>query len=261
MKISRLISARRAVAASEDYWIPLSDLMTGLMMIFMLVAIVFMVKVEAEKDHVEVQRKIAEDARSDAERKEQLMRDVAEKYYEIRTQLFDDLQREFATDLPRWKAKLDPDLTIRFEEPDVLFDQGKAELKQQFKDILSDFFPRYVRIIGGEKYRGSIEEVRIEGHTSTNWSTLTSRDEAYFRNMDLSQSRTRSALQYVLLLPQLSGQKPWLTARLTANGLSSSRPRLQADGVENEQASRRVEFRVRTDADARIGEILKAARR
>jgi hypothetical protein len=34
--------------AKEDHWVPLSDLMTGLMMMFLLVALVFMVKVEAE---------------------------------------------------------------------------------------------------------------------------------------------------------------------------------------------------------------------
>jgi len=33
---------------SDDHWIPLSDLMTGLMMIFLLVAIVYMIKVEAD---------------------------------------------------------------------------------------------------------------------------------------------------------------------------------------------------------------------
>lgn len=142
----------------------------------------------------------------------------------------------------------------------MLFDTGKAVLKPQFISILSDFFPRYVRVISGDKYRDSIEEVRIEGHTSTIWSGQVSSDDAYFRNMELSQSRTRSVLQYVLLLPQLADEKKWLTAHVTANGLSSSRPRLNADGTENREASQRVEFRVRTNAEARIDEILKAAR-
>jgi hypothetical protein len=34
--------------AREEHWIPLSDLMTGLMMMFMLVAIIFMVQVDEE---------------------------------------------------------------------------------------------------------------------------------------------------------------------------------------------------------------------
>ena len=32
--------------SQEDHWVPLSDLMTGLMMIFLLVAIVFMLQVK-----------------------------------------------------------------------------------------------------------------------------------------------------------------------------------------------------------------------
>ena len=49
MSISRIIpSVKRSTHAQEDHWIPLSDLMTGLMMIFMLVAIIFMVQIERE---------------------------------------------------------------------------------------------------------------------------------------------------------------------------------------------------------------------
>ncbi len=253
MNVSQLMRSAKSANNTEDHWIPLSDLMTGLMMIFMLVAVVFMVQVEAQRKH-------AEAARAEAEQKTQLMRDVAEQYDNIRNLLYEDLNSEFSLDLPKWKATLDRDLAIRFDEPEVLFDTGKSDLKQQFSNILRDFFPRYVKILAGSKYRGNIEEIRIEGHTSTIWSGQTSADEAYFRNMELSQSRTRSALQFVLLLAQVADQKRWLAGHMTANGLSSSHPRLNRDGSENREASQRVEFRVRTNAEARIGEILRAAR-
>jgi outer membrane protein OmpA-like peptidoglycan-associated protein len=238
-------STHKHPSTSEDHWIPLSDLMTGLMMIFMLVAVAFLVQAEAEKNL--------------AQQKQRVMHDVAANYYDVRSDLYNDLYREFASDLPRWKATLTPDLVIRFEEPEVLFDIGQAQLKPQFMSILSDFFPRYIRIIAATKYRDSIDEVRIEGHTSTVWSSQVSSDEAYFHNMELSQSRTRSALEYVLMLPQVASEKRWLIAHFTANGLSSSHPRLNPDGTENREASQRVEFRVRTNAEARLGEILKAA--
>jgi outer membrane protein OmpA-like peptidoglycan-associated protein len=190
-------------APQDDHWIPLSDLMTGLMMMFLLVAVIFMVKVEAQASR---------------------MRDVARDYDRMREQLYLDLDAEFRGDLPRWRASLDRDLTIRFEEPEVLFDTGQSVLKPQFRTILSDFFPRYVRILSAEKYRNSIEEIRIEGHTSSIWSGATP-EEAYIRNMELSQARTRSALQFILALPQVSAQRQWLVGHLTANGLSSSRVR------------------------------------
>jgi hypothetical protein len=59
-----------------------------------------------------------------------------------------------------------------------------------------------------------------------------------------------------MLLPQMSDHKAWLTKKLTANGLSSSQPVLNADGSENVEASQRVEFKVRTNAEAKMAEIL-----
>jgi outer membrane protein OmpA-like peptidoglycan-associated protein len=224
------------------------------MMMFLLVSIVFMLKVEADTEKVKELKVVAE-------RQAEQMKRAALLYDEMREQLYRDLEQEFREDLPRWRAHLDTDLAIRFEEPEILFATGKADLKPGFMAILGDFFPRYVRILSGEKYRGSIEEIRIEGHTSTIWNAQTAGDAAYFKNMELSQTRTRSTLEYVFALSQVAEHKTWLIAKMTANGLSSSRPRLNWDGSENREGSQRVEFRVRTNAEARIGEILKAGQR
>jgi outer membrane protein OmpA-like peptidoglycan-associated protein len=224
----------------ESHWIPLSDLMTGLMVIFLLIAVTFMVHVEAEAYNV---------------------RQVAVAYSEIKDALFEDLQAEFKNDLPKWKAQIiKEDLSIRFTEPEVLFATGSSELKPEFKEILSSFFPRYVRILTSAKYKGSISEVRIEGHTSSSWVGVTTPDDAYFRNMELSQARTRSTLTYALTLPQVNEQRDWLRRNLTANGLSSSHPVVDATGAEDAARSRRVEFKVRTDAETRIAKILEVTK-
>ena len=52
MTLNRIIGQRKRSDAKEDHWIPLSDLMTGLMMMFMLIAVMFMVKVEADAKKV-----------------------------------------------------------------------------------------------------------------------------------------------------------------------------------------------------------------
>jgi outer membrane protein OmpA-like peptidoglycan-associated protein len=224
----------------EAHWIPLSDLMTGLMVMFLLIAVMFMMHVETEAYNV---------------------RQVAVAYGEIKDALFEDLQAEFKKDLPKWNAQIiKEDLSIRFMEPEVLFTSGSSELKPEFRDILANFFPRYVRILTAVKYKGSISEVRIEGHTSSNWIGAATPDDAYFRNMELSQARTRSALTYALSLPQVSDQREWLRRNLTANGLSSSHPVFDASGKEDEARSRRVEFKVRTDAENRIARILEVTR-
>lgn len=219
----------------EEHWVAVSDLMAGLMMVFMLISVVFMVNVETERDKI---------------------RDVAILYDQLRTQLYRDLNDEFAADMPRWGAELDEDLAFRFNNTDVLFDKGEAELKPEFQSILDDFFPRYIRIITQAGYRDDILEVRIEGHTSSSWFGARSDDEAYILNMNLSQERTRSTLAYVLGLPDVRQDKEWLKQHLTANGLSSAKVVRNDKGEEVGGASRRVEFRVRTDAEGRIATIL-----
>lgn len=219
----------------EGHWVAVSDLMAGLMMVFMLISVVFMINVETERDKI---------------------RDVAILYDQLRTQLYRDLNEEFAVDMPRWGAELDEDLAFRFNNTDVLFDRGEAELKPEFQAILNDFFPRYIHIITQEKYRDDILEVRIEGHTSSGWFGAHSEDEAYIFNMNLSQQRTRSTLAYVLGLPDVRQDKTWLKQHLTANGLSSAKVVRDNKGQEVGGASRRVEFRVRTDAEGRIATIL-----
>jgi outer membrane protein OmpA-like peptidoglycan-associated protein len=164
----------------------------------------------------------------------------------MKTEVYYDLHREFEKDLPRWDAELLDDATIRFKAPDVLFDSGRSELKQRFKDILAEFFPRYIAIIGSKKFRDSIQEIRIEGYTSSFWQSAPSEQDAYFQNMRLSQDRTRSTLEYVMKFPSLSNDLSWLREHVAANGLSYAKRIFNADGKENYSRSQRVEFRVRT---------------
>src|SRR5262245_44518987 len=183
----------------EAQWISLSDLMTGLMMLFMLIAVAFMLKVQAD---------------------EAKARNEALQYRQIKEELYKDLSDEFKDRLAVWDAVLTPNLVFTFRGPEVLFDPGRADLKPRFKQILQDFFPRYVKIITSPKYKSSIQEIRIEGHTSSDWNGATGTEEAYFQNMQLSQDRTRSSLRFVLTLAEVQKDVEWLRSYVTANGLS-----------------------------------------
>lgn len=218
----------------EEHWVSVSDLMGGLMMVFLLIAVVYMVQLEIQSRQI---------------------RDVAITYDRLRSQLYQDLLDEFEEDLPRWGAELNEDLSLRFFNTEVLFPQGEDTLRPVFRDILADFFPRYVNIITSRTYRDDILEVRIEGHTSSGWGEL-SENEAYIRNMALSQARTRTTLAYLLELPPVHSERDWLKAHLTANGLSSSKL-IANNGEEDPVRSRRVEFRLRTDAESRIEGLLE----
>ncbi len=220
----------------EEHWISVSDLMAGLMIIFLFIAITYIRPILNERDAI---------------------KEIAVTWQESEVALYDRLNEEFKDDLPRWNAELEREtLTVRFTEPEILFDSGRATLKPEFEYILSDFFPRYLNVLSD--FRDDIAEVRIEGHTSSEWMVATSGDEAYFHNMELSQNRTRAVLEYALLLPGSSAQKSWAKKYITANGLSSSRL-IFTNGKEDKERSRRVEFRVRTNAKREIVRILEQA--
>lgn len=201
------------------------DLMAGLLFIFILLLMGAL---------LEVQEK--------AEQDEEIVR----KYDMIKTQLYIDLQEEFKEDLTVWRATIDSTLCIRFQEPSMLFDEGSDVLKNKFKDILDDFFPRYIKVLNRPQYRDNIEEIRIEGHTNTNGG--------YYSNMKLSQDRTRAVLEYCFsLMPD--EDIVWMKGLVTANGLSSSHLIMTPKGEEDKDLSRRVEFRVRTNAEKQLEDI------
>lgn len=219
-----------------EHWLTISDLMAGLMIVFLFIAIAFMRHVSIERDKI---------------------KDVAVAYQQNQVAIFDALNSEFEKDLPLWEASIDKEtLSFQFDSPEVLFDSGKSSLKTEFKEILENFIPRYLQVL--EQYKQSIDEVRIEGHTSSEWGVGTHPDDAYFFNMTLSQNRTRSVLNYSYLLTGLSRtQRLWVKSSFAAVGLASSRLKLNANGSENKEKSRRVSFRVITNADIQIRKIVE----
>lgn len=219
----------------SEQWISMSDLMAGLMMVFMLISIAFMLN----------QQKITAE-----------VKDVAKSYQDIQGKLHEQLLAEFKNDLPVWDAEIDPaTLEFRFKSPEVLFGTGEIHLRPQFKSILDDFFPRYLKVIN--EFRDNITDIRIEGHTSSIWNLHTSTDMAYFLNMELSQGRTRSVLNHVYNIPAVEADRDWIKSKFSAVGYSSSQLVLDDNGQEDQERSRRVSFRVLTNAEEQLRKILE----
>lgn len=224
----------RAAEQEEHHWLSISDLMSGLMVVFLFIAIAMMLNTQEESRKVQ---------------------DVAVAYQENQVAIYQALMGEFKKDLHKWNAKIDRQtLTFTFHSPDILFESGRKALNNRYRKLLSNFFPRYLQVLN--QFEDSIEEVRIEGHTSSVWEHATA-TEAYFKNMRLSQGRTRNVLQYVYRLPEVDAYRPWLKKHMVAVGFSSSHPVLDDEGRENLDASRRVTFRVITNADIKIKQILE----
>lgn len=200
--------------AKNSSFIAMSDFMTSLFMVFLLLTVVLLTEVSRIN--------INEDSAK-----------------QTRIELLGELQAEFAQDLPKWDAQILEDLTIRFKNPDLMFSTGSSELKPEFKLVMDSFLPRYLSIISKQTFKPYIKELRIEGHTSAFWANGTDLKSAYLFNMELSQRRALSTLTYTL---KNSGKEyEWLVANLYSVGLSSSKPiAVSKDDVTNQ----RVEFKI-----------------
>ena len=112
---------------SQSEWISISDLMSGLMMVFLFIAISYMNSLQIHSRQI---------------------KKIAVAYQQLQEDLYKAIFNEFKEDLPRWNATLHREtLSIRFQEPDVLFKQGSCEVTDRFVEILQDFFPRYIKIM------------------------------------------------------------------------------------------------------------------
>jgi len=229
----------------DSHWIPLADLMTVLMIIFLFMAISYMIVIKKKQND---QNKIFKE------------------YEETKIGLFNDLDSTFRKDAQRWNLKLERDLSIKFTNPQVLFDEGSSEIKDEFKIILSEFLPKYLGVVMQDKYKTKIAEIRIEGHTNT--KPINKTTDPYIDNMELSQNRARNVLAYLRTqdcFTKLGNDKQeMLQYWLTANGLSFGRTVDKSDSlsifsrnpIDNDK-SRRVEFRIVTTSDEIIQEAIK----
>lgn len=226
--------------AKHNVWMSVSDLMTGLMVIFLFIAIAYISKVDKNQT-------------------------VLKDFVETKQKLHDELVEEFKGDTDKWRMIIGGDLSMKFDEPSVLFASGSAELTPRFKEILDEFLPRYFKILLNSELRSHIVEIRIEGHTDD--VPMPSRDpDPYLANVKLSQERSLNVLKYFLSSEAYKQYKPeeqhLLRYWFTSNGLSYGKP-LDSEGkaiiplddngkavipkqAMDKSKSRRVEFRIVT---------------
>ena len=220
--------------AKINVWLSVSDLMTGLMVIFLFVAIAYISRVQKSQS-------------------------VLTDYIETKEKLHDKLVNEFEGDTLKWQMSIGKDLTMKFKEPTVLFASGSSALTPRFKEILDEFLPRYFNILLNDSLRKNIQEIRIEGHTD-DVPMPSYHIDPYIANAMLSQERALSVVKYFRTMPVFESytdaQKQLLEYWFTANGLSFGRALddeghyIIASGKPiNRDLSRRVEFRIVTSGD------------
>ena len=213
----------------NSVWLSNSDLMAGLMIIFLFISIGF---IREKAPEVVGSQDYVLNYLSFTDSKE--------------NEIDEELEQEFTDEEKKeWQLEIIPEENlIRFNAPDVMFSQSNYKLNDRFKTIINSFFPRYVKVLS--KFGSLISEIRIEGHTSSEWKDV-SQDRAYIKNMILSQERTISVLDESLnsLAKFKLSEKEikWAFDKVSASGLSSRSIIKNFDGSENSVKSRRVEFR------------------
>ena len=141
----------------------------------------------------------------------------------------------------------------------MLFTTNSATLSDGGQKYLRRFLPVYLNVLLSDEFRSYVAEIIIEGHTDSNGT--------YLHNLQLSQERALSVANYVLgdsfmsdTLGLNASAKKTLLGLVTASGRSFSAPVLDANGDEDQNASRRVEIKFRLKDDETIAateELLK----
>lgn len=228
--------------ARNNVWMSVSDLMTGLMVIFLFVAIAYIKRVQDNQS-------------------------VLTQYVENRQDLHDKLVAEFEHETQNGNISIHGDLTMRFENAQTLFAPGSWTLTPAFKEELANYIPRYLGILLNASMKDKIREIRIEGHTDdVSYPQLD--PDPYFANLILSQRRALNVMQFIRSLPEYQqysdAEKQLLEYWFTANGLSYGRALDDSSGYVyktkmpiNRNKSRRVEFRLITAGEEMLEEFVE----
>ncbi len=129
----------------------------------------------------------------------------------------------------------------------ILFDKGSAQLKEEAKSSLKEAFEEYIgALVTNPAIKPHLDKIIIEGHTDS--------DGGYLYNLDLSQKRAFAVMHYLLTLD--FAQKHNIKPLIVASGRAYL-DAIEADGVEDKDASRRIEIKFRLKNEDAMHEIEK----
>ena len=146
------------------------------------------------------------------------------------------------------KMEIDPKSGSIRVSANILFEQGKADLKESAKVELKEIFSEYIRaLIENDSIREHLDKIVIEGHTNS--------DGSYLYNLNLSQKRAYSVMQYLLSLD--FAKKYDIKKIVMASGRSDLDLIFNEDGDEDKNSSRRIEIKFLLKNESAMKEIEK----
>lgn len=212
---------------TPNYWMSFADMMSALLMVFILLLTVVML-----------------DYREDLEEKERQIEEIKG----VKDDIIAALMEEFENS--NIDLAIDPHTGAIQLATNILYAYNSAEITEEGKATLAQFIPKYLDILLQEKYRDDIASIIIEGHADNTGE--------YLYNLGLSQERAFSVLKIIYSdgFPDFK-YKEYAKEVVTANGRSDVVPIYHSDGSYDADGSRRVEFLFRLKEDEKIDEIQK----
>lgn len=129
----------------------------------------------------------------------------------------------------------------------ILFGSGESTLKPEAKVALKKAFEEYIgTLVNDPSIRPHLDKIIIEGHTDS--------DGSYIYNLNLSQKRALAVMEYLLTLDFT--KKHNIRPLMTASGRAYI-DLIKVNGVEDKDASRRIEIKFRLKNEDAINEIEK----
>lgn len=219
-----------------NFWISISDLMAGILIIFILLFILKMLDYQGEIDK-------KKEVTQELEETKQKVIELSSTRLKIITLLKDEFEKQnldIAIDENTGAIKL---------KENILFDSSKSELKSTGKDFLQKFMPIYFKILLENKdIRKELGEIIIEGHTDD--------VSKYIYNLQLSQDRALNVVKYLMSNEFDYKNREILIKYITANGKSFS-DLIYKDGNVDRDGSRRVEFKFKLKEEETLLKIKK----
>ncbi|HKF48027.1 MAG TPA: OmpA family protein [Terracidiphilus sp.] len=200
----------------------LTDLMTSLMVIFILLLLVF-VSHTASKDAALSQILLKE-----------LIKDMKPHGFNENTIHVD---------------KSDPNAILVIVPGKLMnFDNQKTVLKPEGQDFLKAYIPDFASVLCDDRFRNSVESIVVEGHTDdTQWDGQSLR-ESQNRNIELSQGRSMAVVREARAdLDGNDREGKCFVDKLSAAG-RGEQDLVLVNGVVSKDQSRRVIFRIRVKA-------------
>ena len=124
-------------------------------------------------------------------------------------------------------------------DSDVLFAPDQADITEDGKALLDRFAKVYYSVVFSGKYDGFITGMKVEGHAAPVG------DATYESGLALSQQRAENVMNYL----ESNSDGFDLSGKISAEGLSISRPVYNENGEVDLELCRRVAFRFVVNAD------------